>query len=129
MRTLIVMQAAVTALLAALIAPTQDHTATVSVLSGALASALNLIFLVVSWPLILQKKQVALGMMGIVFKFALLVGILYFVAESKIISLGWFAIGLGTVIPSVILATVFEVNRGRSLQLVVAGSRKARRRP
>jgi len=114
MKTLLVAQAATTALLVALVALTQDHSATISVLSGALVSSLNLAFLVFTWPAILRKKQVALGTLSIVFKFALLVGILYFVSRSGVISLGWFSIGLGTVIPAVILTTVSEVKRART---------------
>ncbi len=87
---------------------TQSIPATGSAFGGALVSAFNLWVLVYGWPKILANKRVALAVAAIVFKFAILGLILYFVTHTPAISLGWFAVGLGTVIPSV-LVTAYKM--------------------
>ena len=71
---------------------------------GALMTLFNFAILVFGWPRILARKQVALATLAIVSKFAILGWILYLVAHSPAVHLGWFALGLGTVVPSVITA-------------------------
>lgn len=80
---------------------------------GAMVSALNLVTLVYSWPRILAKKQVALSVGVIVFKFAILGWIIYVVATSQVFHLGWVAAGLALVIPSV-LATSLKFSQNTS---------------
>ena len=73
---------------------------------GAAVTLFNFAVLVYVWPVILAKKQVAPGIGVIIFKFAILGWILYLVAHSQTVRLGWFACGLATVLPSV-LVTAF----------------------
>ena len=91
-----------------LVAPT----AGVSFAAGAAVTLFNFAVLVFGWPRILAKKQVAPATAAIVFKFAILGWILYLVAHSndhgRGINLAWFAMGLATVIPSVIV-TAFNM--------------------
>lgn len=107
MRFLLLFHAAVSALLVGAVALAVDPTAALSTLFGAFVSLLNLIFLVITWPRILAKKQVALAVGAIVFKFALLGWILYFVVRSQAIRIGWFSTGLGVVIVSVLATSIF----------------------
>lgn len=87
-----------------LVAPT----AGISFAAGAAVTLFNFAVLVFGWPRILAKKQVAPATAAIVFKFAILGWILYLVAHSPAINLAWFAMGLATVIPSVIV-TAFNM--------------------
>lgn len=80
--------------------------ASLSFTGGAALTLFNFAVLVYGWPRILAKKQVAPAIAVIIFKFAILGWILYLVASSQTIHLGWFACGLATVIPSV-LVTAF----------------------
>jgi len=68
----------------------------------------NLAVLVFGWPRILARKQFALGVLAIVSKLAILVWILYLVTQSPSIQFGWFAAGLATVLPSVVITSQFE---------------------
>lgn len=79
--------------------------------AGAGLTLFNFAVLVFGWPRILARKQFALGVVAIVSKFAILGWILYLVAHSPAVSLGWFAVGLGTVLPSVIV-TAFMMPPG-----------------
>ena len=79
---------------------------TFSFIAGASIAGLNLVTLIYSWPRILAKKQVALSIGVIVFKFAILGWIIYVVATSKQFNLGWVAVGLALVIPSVLATTL-----------------------
>lgn len=106
MRFLLLFHAAASIVLVAIVALTNEASATYSVLAGALVSLMNLVFLVITWPRLLAKKQVALAVAAIVFKFALLGLILYFVMQSEAIRLGWFSMGLGMVIVSVLATSI-----------------------
>ncbi len=72
--------------------------------SGAGLSFLNLAALSVTWSLILAKKLIALALGVIVFKFAILGWILYEVVRSKYLLIGWFALGMGLVVVSALIA-------------------------
>lgn len=80
---------------------------------GAAVALFNLTLLVIVWPLILAKKLVALSIGVIVFKFAILAWIINEVATGNQFHLGWFAVGLGTLVPSV-LATAAKASRSSS---------------
>jgi hypothetical protein len=79
----------------------------VSYLAGTGLSLLNLVSLVLVWPRILAKKQVALSIGVIVFKFAILGWIIYEVATANWVRLEWFAIGLSTVVPTVVITSLW----------------------
>jgi hypothetical protein len=83
--------------------------------AGAGLILFNLIGLVLFWPRILAKKQVALSISGIVFKFAILVGILYVLVDGKRVSLVWLAAGISLVVPSVVAASI-KVSRDNPVQ-------------
>lgn len=108
MTFLLVFHAVVSVLTTVLVALTIGSAAALSTFGGAAFTLLNLGFLVITWPRILAKKQVALAIAAIVFKFALLGGILYLVTRSQTISLGWFAVGFGLVVPSVLATAIFQ---------------------
>lgn len=79
-----------------------------STFGGSMVTLFNLFVLVFVWPRILNNKKVALAVATIVFKFAILGLILYIVTHTPSIQLGWFALGLATVLPSV-LATAYKM--------------------
>jgi Zn-dependent protease with chaperone function len=106
MRFLLLFHVVASVSLAGLVAWLFGAQAAQSTFAGAMFTLLNLGFLVVTWPRILAKKQVALAVAAIVFKFALLGGILYLVTASRSISLGWFAVGFGLVVPSVLATAI-----------------------
>jgi hypothetical protein len=72
--------------------------------AGASVTLFNLAVLVFGWPRILAQKQVALAILAIIFKFAILGCILYLAAHSPSLQMGWFAFGLATVFPSLLVA-------------------------
>lgn len=74
---------------------------------GAAISFIHLSSLVYAWPRLLAKKQVALSIVIIVFKFAILGWILYLAVNSDAIRLGWLAVGIALVVPSVIITALF----------------------
>ncbi len=89
--------------------------AMLSFLAGAGVAFANLAALCIAWPLILAKKLVALSIGVIVFKFAILGWIINIVVTGKYLSVGWFAVGLGLVIASV-LATSVKVSRTQNAE-------------
>lgn len=107
MRFLLLFHLAASAVLVLVVGFAGGWPAALSALTGALVSMFNLAMLVITWPRLLAKKQVAVAIAAIVFKFALLGLILYFVAQSQTIRLGWFSIGLGVVIASVLATSIF----------------------
>ncbi len=107
MTLLLLTQIAMMLSVSALAFATGGFAAAQSALFGAAISLLNLIFLVFTWPRMLAKKQVALGVSAIVFKFALLGWILYLVTQSQTTSGAWLSVGLATVIPSVLVTAIF----------------------
>ena len=89
-----------------------SHSA-LSFAAGAGLILFNLAGLVLVWPRILQKKQVALSISGIVLKFAILVGILYVLVDGKYVNLAWLAAGIALVVPSVVVTSI-KVSRESS---------------
>ncbi len=108
MSFLLYFQLALSVVGATLVAVFQGPTAAFSFAGGAAVTLFNFAVLVFGWPRMLAQKQVARAVLVIVFKFAILGWILYLVAHSQTVSLGWFALGLATVIPSV-LVTAFKL--------------------
>lgn len=77
-----------------------------SVLVGGLTMLGNLIVLCLVWPLLLEKKLVALSIGVIVFKFAILIWIISLVATSSRLQPAWFGLGLATVVLSALATAV-----------------------
>lgn len=82
---------------------------------GAGLSAVNLIGLTYAWPRLLEKKSIALPMAVVVSKFALSLGVIYWVTrstntwfESGGAMIG-FLIGLGTIIPATLVGTAVAI--------------------
>ena len=113
MTFLVYFQAALTVVGAVCVGALSGFAPAVSYLAGALVTLFNSAVLVFGWPRMLAQKQVARAVAVIVFKFAILGWILYLVVHSQTIQLGWFALGLATVIPSV-LVTAFKHNEAES---------------
>jgi hypothetical protein len=61
---------------------------------------INLSVMLVTWPRILAKKQIAPSVLVIVFKFAILGWIIFEVVNDGRIQIGWFAAGLATIVPA-----------------------------
>jgi hypothetical protein len=78
--------------------------------AGSAVSLLNLVALTLTWPRLLQKKQVALSISVIVFKFAILGWIIYEVVSRSLFHVGWFSVGLGLVVVSTV-ATALQYSR------------------
>lgn len=87
-----------------------DPKTAVSFILGSAVFGINLALIAFSWGHILKKKLVALSISVIVFKFALLVWIIYLVANDNRLSLFWFSIGMGVVIITA-LATALQTAR------------------
>ncbi len=113
MTFLIYFQLALTVLGAVFVVVFSGSAPGISYLAGGTVTLFNLAVLVFGWPRMLAQKQVARAVAVIVFKFAILGWILYLVVHSQTIQLGWFALGLATVIPSV-LVTAFKLNEAES---------------
>lgn len=87
-----------------------DKLSALSFAAGAGTSWLNLLGLSIAWPRILAKKQVALAISVIVFKFAILGWILFAVVQGNTLSVPWFSVGLGLVILSVVVVGLRTAN-------------------
>lgn len=94
------------AVTAAVGAYTGTLAASLSTLGGAAVTLFNLYVLVAVWPRVLANKKVAQATGVIVFKFAILGLILYVVTHTPTVQLGWFALGLATVLPSVVVTAL-----------------------
>ena len=93
-------------LLALLLFALRSQEAAIAFIFGSSVSFFNLVALTVVWPRILAKKLVALSIGIIVIKFAILGWILYAVVTGKLFQLGWFAVGMGLVVPSVVATSI-----------------------
>ncbi len=76
-------------------------------LAGVSVATINVIFVQFVWGRILGKKSVAWTLFIIVFKYTLLGTTLYFVAAKGWLPIGWFSLGLGT-----ILLSIFRIRLG-----------------
>ncbi len=74
---------------------------------GVSLASLNVVFVQYVWSRILGKKSVAWTLFVIVFKYTLLGTTLYLVAAMGWLPIGWFSLGLGT-----ILLSIFRVKLG-----------------
>lgn len=101
---LIAIQLAITILGAGVVGFFTTSAAGFSFAAGAGVILFNFAVLVFGWPRVLAKKQVALGSVAIVIKFAILGWILYLVTHSSSVRIGWFAFGMATVFPSLLMA-------------------------
>jgi hypothetical protein len=106
MKILVYFQLALTVFGFALLSLLVTPVAGVSFAGGAAVTLFNFVVLVFAWPRILAQKQVALALFTIIFKFAILGLILYLVARSPSLQAGWFAFGLATVFPSILVAAL-----------------------
>lgn len=100
---------AVLVLLAATLGSTHQI---ISALLGSSLVGLNLFILAWGWHRIFFKKRVALAASVIVFKYAILVGIIYYVVTGQKADLIWFTGGLVSVAPSII-GLALTVNESR----------------
>jgi hypothetical protein len=104
MKTLVPVQLAITVLGAGVVGFFTTSAAGFSFAAGAGVILFNFAVLVFGWPRVLAKKQVALGSVAIVIKFAILGWILYLATHSSTVRIGWFAFGMATVFPSLLMA-------------------------
>ena len=107
MKHLLQFHVAMSLVLSVLVFTFHSREAAGSFLCGATVSFVNLVLLVVVWPRILAKKQVALSIGIIVIKFAILGWILYEVVSQNLLQVGWFATGLATITITVLSAALF----------------------
>lgn len=75
--------------------------AAVSFLTGVAVITLNVLGLQYIWSQVLGKKSVALTVLVIVFKYSLLMIWIFLVATKNWLPLGWFSLGLGTILISI----------------------------
>jgi hypothetical protein len=78
---------------------------------GSLLMGMNFVFLHFAWKRILQKKRVALSASVIVFKYATLGFIIYLVSSHNLLNIGWFLVGVGTVVPTAIATAFYQQRR------------------
>ena len=107
MKRLLQFHVAMSFLLTRLVCAFHNREAGLAFLCGATVSFINLVLLVVVWPRILAKKQVALSIGIIVIKFAILGWILYEVVSQNLLQVGWFATGIATIMVTVLSAALF----------------------
>ena len=74
--------------------------------SGAVMMGLNLGILAWLWGRIVKKKQIALALVVIVFKYAILGLILYKILSSPWLEPIWFCVGIGTLMVSLFAVTL-----------------------
>jgi hypothetical protein len=109
MKSLLYIQLALTTVAASIGGLFFGFMAMISISGGGALMLLNLFALVFSWPRILAKKSIALATGVIVFKFAILGWIIYEVVGGEALHIGWFAVGMATVVPAVV-GTAFIYN-------------------
>lgn len=102
MKYLIILPAVIGALGAAMFFFSGADVAARSFGAGSLTTLFSLAVTVISWPRLLAKKQVALSIGVIVIKFLILGWIVFVVVGDPRFNVGWFAAGLGTVVPAVL---------------------------
>jgi hypothetical protein len=86
-----------------------------SAVSYALGSSIILLnFRVIgwSWEKVIKKKSVAIAFVVIVFKYAILAGIIYGVSLIPGLKTLFFAVGLMTVVPAALLVALITKHKG-----------------
>jgi len=106
LRFLLLLQLGLTLAGGALVWGYVDSASAFAFWSGGGLSLFNLGALTYSWPRILAKKQVALAIAVIVFKFAILGWFLYFSVVIQRLNPAWFSAGFALVIVSVVAAAL-----------------------
>lgn len=74
--------------------------AAISFGTGAFIMWANVLIMALVWPRIFAKKLVALSIGVIVFKFAILIWIIYVVVTGDALLIEWFGVGLALVVVS-----------------------------
>ena len=109
-RTFLIAQLVCTFLAAAMVAVFRGQQDGVNVLIGGGVASMNSVGTAFAWPRLLEKKDVALALSIIVSKFALSIGIFYWLANSfrgpgALIE---FALGLASVVPAAITVAAID---------------------
>ena len=68
-----------------------------SFIVGSSLSILNSFLLGITWRFILMKKRIALAISVIVFKYAILIVLIYSFVMSKVFDLAWLSLGIASV--------------------------------
>lgn len=85
------------------------ETAAEAFAAGWLLSILNLLVMLWGWRQILTKKSVALAVIVIVSKFAILLGLINYFVVHRQVSILWLATGLATTMISVVIVGLLQL--------------------
>ena len=84
------------------------RSAALSVFIGCVISALNLVSMGFIATAILKKKSIAQAFLVVVFKYPLLIGILYKLIKERIVDANWLLLGLGTLLVTGVFAAILH---------------------
>lgn len=70
---------------------------------GAGLILINFVVMGISWGQIFKKKYIALSILAIVSKYAILAAILYYLVKHLRVSLLWFSLGIGSFVMSAVI--------------------------
>ena len=118
MKTVLLTQVALTTLGAMVIAAGLTTQAAISYVTGASLILVNISLLAWTWSKILNKKLVALAVSIIVIKYAIYAVIIYKIVSLAYINKTWFVLGLGTLMPSVLIFAFLNAIKSRSMHVL-----------
>lgn len=78
--------------------------------AGSSLVLVNLLLLTYLWTAMLNKKLIALSLLIIVFKYALLAGLIYWIAKQGLLDLFWLSIGLATLVITSVISRTVKIN-------------------
>ena len=103
MKLFIWIQVAITVLGSLIIAETHTPEGAASFAAGSGLILLNIFSLVFTWSRVIQKKLVALSLVIIVFKYAILGFIIYKLLGTQWLHQGFFCVGLGSLVVTTLI--------------------------
>lgn len=103
----------------ALLLLTLGNSSALSYLFGGLLTLANTLTLFTTISLIIKKKLVALNVLIIVFKYAILAGFIYYVVNLSWLSIVWLSVGVSSLLPAVVILAFLAPNYLKQFELKV----------
>jgi hypothetical protein len=82
--------------------------AALSLLVGCVITALNIVSMGFISNAILKKKSIAQAFLVVVFKYPLLIGVLYKLIRERLVDANWLLLGLGTLLVTGLVSALFQ---------------------
>lgn len=90
--------------------------AALSVFIGCVITALNIVSMGFISNAILKKKSIAQAFLVVVFKYPLLIGILYKLIRERIVDANWLLLGLGTLLVTGVISALLNKEEAENEQ-------------